>query len=439
MDGLTMLRHFVVQLQEFWELYGTLPYHHQQSWSLHGLDHTPSEDDLSIIASRSKYSHFKMIEANQSPPIKKPRREKNRETISSIESSTEAMEPHIWKELPEDLFEAVIARLPVTTVFRFRLVCRKWNSLLTSGSFRLAHRAHPWFYSVTHENENSGLMYDPSLKKWHHHSSIPSLPSKTIVLPVASTGGLICFLDVGHRNFYVCNPLTKSFKELPSRSVRVWSRVAVGMTLNGTSYKILWLACNGDHEIYDSVVNRWTRPGNIPSTVKLPLSLNFRSQPIAIESKLYFMRSNPDGLVDYDMLSNTWRQFVIPLPPHLTDHTLAESDGRLMLVGLLTKNAATCVGVWELQRMTLLWKEVDRMPNIWCLEFYGKHVRMTCLGNQGLIMLSLRSSQMSRLVTYDVSSREWHKVPGGRVREHGRTRQWITWGTAFHPCPAAVA
>ncbi|KAK1318939.1 F-box only protein 6 [Acorus calamus] len=320
-----------------------------------------------------------MIEANQSPPIKKPRREKNRETISSIESSTEAMEPHIWKELPEDIFEAVIARLPVTTVFRFRLVCRKWNSLLTSGSFRLAHRAHPWFYSVTHENENSGLMYDPSLKKWHHHSSIPSLPSKTIVLPVASTGGLICFLDVGHRNFYVCNPLTQSFKELPSRSVRVWSRVAVGMTLNGTSYKILWLACNGDHEIYDSVMNRWTRPGNIPST------------------------------------------------------------GRLMLVGLLTKNAATCVGVWELQRMTLLWKEVDRMPNIWCLEFYGKHVRMTCLGNRGLIMLSLRSSQMSRLVTYDVSSREWHKVPGGRVREHGRTRQWITWGTAFHPCPAAVA
>ncbi|KAK9161234.1 hypothetical protein Syun_007575 [Stephania yunnanensis] len=32
--------------------------------------------------------------------------------------------------------------------------------------------------------------------------------------------------------------------------------------------------------------------------------------------------------------------------------------------------------------MTLLWKEVDRMPNIWCLEFYGKHVRMTCLDTE---------------------------------------------------------
>ncbi|KAK9143414.1 hypothetical protein Syun_012814 [Stephania yunnanensis] len=59
--------------------------------------------------------------------------------------------------------------------------------------------------------------------------------------------------------------------------------------------------------------------------------------------------------------------------------------------------------------MTLLWKEVDRMPNIWCLKFYGKHVRMTCLGNKGLIMLSLRSKQMNRLVTYDVLSKEWKK------------------------------
>ncbi|KAL0335958.1 UNVERIFIED_CONTAM: F-box only protein 6 [Sesamum radiatum] len=112
--------------------------------------------------------------------------------------------------------------------------------------------------------------------------------------------------------------------------------------------------------------------------------------------------------------------------------------GRIMLVGLLTKNAATCVCIWELQKMTLLWKEVDRMPNIWCLEFYGKHVRMTCLGNKGLLMLSLRSRQMNRLVTYDLSSREWLRVPGC-VLPRGRKRQWIACGTAFHPCLTALA
>ncbi|GJN16893.1 hypothetical protein PR202_gb03919 [Eleusine coracana subsp. coracana] len=93
----------------------------------------------------------------------------------------------------------------------------------------------------------------------------------------------------------------------------------------------------------------------------------------------YFMCTEPDGVLSY--------------------------DGRVMLVGLLCKNAATCVCIWELQKMTLLWKEVDRMPNIWCLEFYGKHMKMTCLGNSGLLMLSLKAKRMNRLVTYNLSKR----------------------------------
>ncbi|PPD81795.1 hypothetical protein GOBAR_DD21270 [Gossypium barbadense] len=288
---------------------------------------------------------------------------------------------------------------------------------------------------------NVGAMYDPSTKKWHH-PTISFLPAKMIALPVASVGGLVCFLDIGHRNFYVCNPLTQSFKELPARSVKVWSRVAVGMTLNGNStdegYKILWVGCDGEYEVYDSVKNSWSRPGSMPSNIKLPLSLNFRSQAISIDSTLYFMQSDPEGIVSYNMVSGVWKQFIIPAPIHLSDHTLAECEGRIMLVGLLTKNAATCVCIWELQKMTLLWKEVDRMPNIWCLEFYGKHVRMSCLGNKGLFMLSLRSRQMNRLVTYNVMSREWMKVPGC-VLPRGRKRQWIACGTAFHPCLTATA
>ncbi|KAK6160412.1 hypothetical protein DH2020_003793 [Rehmannia glutinosa] len=323
-----------------------------------------------------------MLEPGKPPPRKKARKERSRGKATVTTTSNEHMEQHIWKEFPEDLFEAVIARLPIATFFRFRSVCRKWNSLLTSQSFSQqcaqVNHSQSWFYTITHENVNTGAMYDPSSKKWHH-PTVPALPTKLIVLPVASAGGLICFLDIGHRSFYVCNPLTRSFKELPARS-----------------------------------------------------------QAVSVEGTLYFMRSDPDGLLSYDMENGIWKQFVIPTPPHLSDHTLAECGGRIMLVGLLTKNAATCVCIWELQKMTLLWKEVDRMPNIWCLEFYGKHVRMTCLGNKGLLMLSLRSRQMNRLVTYDLSTGEWLKVPGC-VLPHGRKRQWIACGTAFHPCLTALA
>ncbi|OVA09546.1 F-box domain [Macleaya cordata] len=392
-----------------------------------------------------KSGNFKMLQPHKSPPAKKSRKERNRGKIPGTAGSTEIMEQQIWKEFPEDLFEAVIARLPVATFFRFRSVCRKWNLLVDSHSFSQRYsevpQGNPWFYTITHEHENSGAIFDPSSKKWHH-PSISGLPEKTITLPVASAGGLLCFLDIGHKNFYVCNPLTQSFKELPARPVRVWSRIAVGMTLNGNSttegYKILWLGSDGEHEVYDSVKDTWTRPGGMPSSIRLPLSMNFRSQPLSIDGSVYFMRGDPEGIVSYDMANGVWKQYAVPAPPNVSYHTLAECRGKIMLVGLLTKGAATCVCIWELQKMTLLWKEVDRMPNIWCLEFYGKHISMTCMGNKGVIMLSLRSRQMNRVVTYDLSSGEWRKVPAC-ILPSGRKRPWIACGTAFHPSPIALA
>ncbi|KAF9602245.1 hypothetical protein IFM89_025955 [Coptis chinensis] len=460
-EGLTMLRQLVCQLYGSPSSFPTTPpysYYYstlfqqqqqqqqQQRWIFLDVDDSTVDDGYySLILKGRKSGSSKMVVPCKSPPAKKSRKERNCNKLLENVNVTEVMDPLIWHKLPEDLFEAVIARLPMSTLFRFRSVCQKWNLLLASHSFSKhcaeVPQGYPWFYTITHENVNTGAMYDPSLKKWYH-PSISSLPTKVIILPVASAGGLVCFLDIGHRNFYICNPLTQSFKELPIRSVRVWSRVAVGMTLNGSStdggYKVLWLGCDGEYEVYDSMKETWTRFGNMPSNIKLPLSLNFRSQAVSFKSTLYFMRADPDGIVSYDMVNGVWKQFTIPAPPDLTDHSLAECEGRIMLVGLLTKNAATCVCVWELQKMTLLWKEVDRMPNIWCLEFYGKHVRMTCLGNKGLLMLSLRSKQMNRLVTYDVSSRGWQKVPVC-ILPSGKKRQWIACGTAFHPSPTALA
>lgn len=461
-----MLRQLIVQLQDLLQLYGSPPpspnlplyllnYHNSQPPPYQQEDHHrlciphisdgSTDDYYTLMMAAGKSGSCKMLEPSRPPSNKKARKERNRGKLPGTTGASDAMEQEVWKEFPEDLFEAVIARLPIPTFFRFRSVCRKWNSLLTSQSFSKhcgdVSQLYPWFYAISHENVTSGAMYNPSSSKWHH-PTISFLPTKMTVLPVASAGGLVCFLDIGHRNFYVCNPLTESFRELPARSVKVWSRVAVGMTLNAKStssgYKILWVGCDGEYEVYDSVKNLWSRPGSMPADIKLPLSLNFRSQAVSVVDTLYFMRSDPEGIVSYNMITGLWKQFIIPAPLHLSDHTLAECDGRIMLVGLLTKNAATCVCIWELQKMTLLWKEVDRMPNVWCLEFYGKHVRMTCLGNKGLLMLSLRCRQMNRLVTYNVINGEWEKVPGCVV-PRGRKRQWIACGTAFHPCLTATA
>uniref|UniRef100_A0A804QY99 F-box domain-containing protein n=1 Tax=Zea mays TaxID=4577 RepID=A0A804QY99_MAIZE len=417
MGEVAALRQLVGQVQELWDLYGANA-HPLPRWYLLDFEHGSIMDDY--CGGRSGYNSelLKIMEANQSPPRKRPRRDRNREKAPSS-NKTEVMQQEIWRDFPEDLFETVIARLPVAAIFRFRTVCRKWSSLLGSDSFSHqyseAPRGLPWFYTITHENANNNVaMYDPSLKKWHH-PSVPLTPTK-IVIPVASVGGLVCLLDLSHKNFYICNPLMQSLKEIPPRSVQGWSRVAVGMVLNGRSssdgYKVMWFGNDGTFEVYDSTKNMWSCPGTFPPSIKLPLALNFRSQPVAVGSTVYFMCAEPDGVLSY--------------------------DGRVMLVGLLCKNAATCVCIWELQKMTLLWKEVDRMPNIWCLEFYGKHMKMTCLGNSGLLMLSLKAKRMNRLVTYNLLKREWQKVPDC-VLPYSRKKQWIACGTAFDPVPCALA
>lgn len=45
------------------------------------------------------------------------------------------MDEHLWRHFPEDLIERVLALLPTASFFRFRKVCKKWNSIMESSSF----------------------------------------------------------------------------------------------------------------------------------------------------------------------------------------------------------------------------------------------------------------------------------------------------------------
>ncbi|KAI3812413.1 hypothetical protein L1987_17121 [Smallanthus sonchifolius] len=446
--GLAMFRQLIDQVQHLVDLHGfppppppipTVPpsltilapplqLHHDR-WCFLNLENNLFDNDCDDIVMKAK----------------KSRKSQRKQTRTEDSGSNESLKEEIWRHFPEELYETVIARLPIATVFRFRCVCQNWNSMLKSNTFTLQCAQfippQPWFYIITHEKVNAGAMYDPVSTKWHY-LLIPKMPTEKIILPVASAGGLLCFRDDGLRSFYVCNPLTNSFKELPTRSARIWSRVAIGIIFNKKSniggYQIMLVASNGEYEVYDSIINRWTCVGSLPDCINLPILLNVSSQIVAANRLMYFLRSDPHGIVSFDMESRVWEQYLVPPPPHSRDHALVECGGRIMMMGLVTKNAASCVSVWELQKMTLLWKEVDRMPNVMSLEFYGKHVTLSCLGNSGLIMLSLESETMNRLVTYDIMKKEWLKVPDC-VPPHRPTQLRIAIGTAFQPSLTAVA
>ena len=82
------------------------------------------------------------------------------QTETDISSSNQTME-EIWKDIPEDMYEAVI-----TTFSRFRSICQNWNSLPNFNTFTLQFLPQPpWFYTATHENVISGAMYDHVSRK----------------------------------------------------------------------------------------------------------------------------------------------------------------------------------------------------------------------------------------------------------------------------------
>ncbi|KAF5754146.1 putative F-box domain, galactose oxidase/kelch, beta-propeller, kelch-type beta propeller [Helianthus annuus] len=440
-----MFRHLIDQVQHLVDLHGfppppppipTVPpsptttvlapplYLHDYRWCFGNLENSVFENNCENV----------IMKVTKSKKTKKKQKQKQTENSGSNESLNE----EIWRHFPEELYENVIARLPIATIFRFRSVCQNWNSLLTSNTFtRQCARfipPQPWFYIMTHEKANAGAMYDPVSTKWYY-LFIPKMPTERIISPVASAGGLLCFHGNGGRSFFVCNPLTNTFKKLPDRLSSIWSIVAVEMILNKKSntggYQIMLVASNGEYEVYDSVINKWTLVESLPDCIKLPLSSKLRFNTVAANGLIYFLRSDPYGIVSFDMESKVWKQYLVPPPPLSRDLALVECGGRIMLVGLVTKSAASSVSVWELQKMTLLWKEVDRMPNVMSLEFYGKHVSLCCLGNSGLVMLSLVSGTMNRLITYDILKKEWLKVPDCAMG--------IAIGTAFHPSLTAIA
>ncbi|KAK8615772.1 hypothetical protein V6N13_017353 [Hibiscus sabdariffa] len=208
------------------------------NWYLPNVDDTSADNYCSFVMAAGKSGSCRMLESLDPPQSKKSRKEWNQEKLrfSTGKPEVEVLDQDIWKEFPEDLFEPVIARLPIATFFCFRSVCRKWNSLLDSQTFaqRCAEipQRNPWFYAFTHDNVNAGSMcYDPSIRKWHHPT-----------------------LSVQKR-------LLIRLHLLAVWSVNAWSCIAVGMTRNRNSttgvYRVMWVGGDGECEVYDSVKNSW--------------------------------------------------------------------------------------------------------------------------------------------------------------------------------------
>ncbi|KAK4784900.1 hypothetical protein SAY86_001589 [Trapa natans] len=109
--------------------------------------------------------------------------------------------------LNQDLLETVLSRLPTSAFFRLTFVCKRWRSVSTSATFKLAcsevPARDPWFLMVgsSAANPDKSVVFDSVNRNWKQLDRPPLLRRKPDFIPVASSGGLVCYRGVFDGDF----------------------------------------------------------------------------------------------------------------------------------------------------------------------------------------------------------------------------------------------
>lgn len=271
------------------------------------------------------------------------------------------MDVRIWSALPEDIIEKVLARLPLTSVLRFRAVCRRWNSVLLSGSFLSSHsksslHRHPCFLLCT--IGQFACTFDPSLGKWLTLLK-PTSPGASVI---ASTGSLFCLGNqvTECRVLSVCNPITHSLRHLPAmHRLRLIHKITMCEDRCTNAYTIVVAGEDGlptpnPHnfnlitEVYNSNSNEWHAAEDPPPEAK------FGSDPgVWFEGAFYCLTELPYGIVKFCAEEGVWEEVRVVMPPSLAVPSLVMARNRLLMVGRCGPNSerkATAIRIWELVR-----------------------------------------------------------------------------------------
>lgn len=352
----------------------------------------------------------------------KKRREEERLALMPLQD-------RIWSGLPEDLIDRTLACLPVPSFFRFRSVCKRWNTLLKTTSFlelwSTVVSQQLWLFSIhaKHPTEMVAMAYNPSLGFWHT-VPVPQYLSKMYTL--ASAGGLLCSASYPNRLAVVCvcNPLTTQWKDLPSmlyiKRVHLLGMIVDKVTKH---YKIVVVGTQSrqdlvsNTEVYDSATGAWEITGRALGS--------FTSHRLVYCNGMFYNLSATRGwpvtliLHAYDIEQQAWREEIrsamllnFQAPP-----SLVECQGSLLIVGRISEDShfakPKAIRLWELREKETggEWIEVVTMPPALLEEFCKEWTRPTHFRCRGLGNVIYFLS--SRALMYDLSLKVWQWLPSG--------------------------
>ncbi|KAL3685862.1 hypothetical protein R1sor_003884 [Riccia sorocarpa] len=346
----------------------------QRSGLLVDASHTLNENpNAEIYSSRdselfSAFEHSEDSSCHSTAPTECNNQTRHRQKSSSNREFKK-------RPLPIDLVEKVLAWLPIPSVIRFRSVCKRWQYILSNQGWRKRfHKAPAWDACTGIFSSGKGrkecIFFDDGAQKWWK-MDLDFLPGAACRL-LAASGGLLCLCFAGMCScLYICNPVTKTWRELPEfhHKRRREGTMLVHLLVDkvALSYKVIVIGYPSSSspgtvktssaltEVYDSKTNQWTALTNIPSSgCTLAPSMAFRN------GILYCLTEQPTGLLAFNIARKVWRR--LEIKNHSRVLCVLEHNGQILIVAKLTARV-TRIGLWRLREtFPRVWIKLTLMP-----------------------------------------------------------------------------
>ncbi|KAJ0988519.1 hypothetical protein J5N97_006875 [Dioscorea zingiberensis] len=352
-------------------------------------------------------------------------------------------------ELNEDLLEKVLSWLPTASFFRFRSVCKRWSSIATSATYKIACSQipfrDPWLLMVGQE-QNQSVVFDTSEWKWRNIGQRNLMYQDSI--PVASSGGLVCLQTISG-NFVVSNPVTDACCELPPATPISDTQTLVAIAMNASpktesSYRTILVYSELSKltvKVYDASINIWedeiilvkkaegltmsemagnetiyflSKAGDVVAANLQRCASKQYSSVLIVENgeEVVYFLSHTGSVI----ACNVTQKFFVEYPrllPVYSEYSIDVVDckGEMLVIILSEFLESASLRVWRFCKGNRSWQQIAAMPPWMSHEFYGQKADINCVGCGDNIFICINSSKFSSYVMCDVVINKWIELP----------------------------
>ncbi|OIT02943.1 PREDICTED: F-box protein At5g49610 [Nicotiana attenuata] len=234
---------------------------------------------------------------------------------------------------PDEVILQILARLPVKSLFKTKIVCKLWYKLISDKYFTNLYNElsvkNPMVLVQVSEpssESRSSLICVDNLKGVSEFS-LDFVKDRVKVR--GSCNGLLCLSSIPDKDvYYVCNPLTREYKLLPRSRERPITRFHPDgeATLVGLACDLITQKYNvvlaGYHRsfghrpertficmVYDSESNKWRKFVSLQDDQVTRMNKN---QVVFINGGLHWLTDSCSCMLVLDLATDVWRKIQLP-------------------------------------------------------------------------------------------------------------------------------